>query len=138
MTRVTRTGGVVAGCVWDYRGEMTMLRTFWDAARALDPGAADEGAVMRFATAEELGALWGDAGLKDVTVGPIVVEASYEDFDDLWAPLPTGVGPAGAYTAALEPQAQAALRDELARRLGSPDGAFALSARAWCAVGSAP
>jgi SAM-dependent methyltransferase len=138
MARVTKTGGVVAGCVWDYRGEMTMLRTFWDAARALDPGAADEGAVMRFATPEELGALWGDAGLKDVAVGPIVVEVSYEDFDDLWAPLPTGVGPAGAYTAALEPEAQAALRDELARRLGNPGGPFTLSARAWCAVGSVP
>jgi SAM-dependent methyltransferase len=129
MARVTKTGGVVAGCVWDYRGEMTMLRTFWDAARALDPGAADEGAVMRFATPEELGALWGDAGLKDVAVGPI---------DDLWAPLLTGVGPAGAYTAALEPEAQAALRDELARRLGNPGGPFTLSARAWCAVGSVP
>ena len=36
MSRVTRRGGVVAGCVWDYGGEMTMLRAFWDAAAALD------------------------------------------------------------------------------------------------------
>ena len=138
MVRVTRSGGVVAGCVWDYRGEMTMLRAFWDAARALDPHAADEGAVMRFATAEELGALWDDAGLHRVDVGPLVVEASYEDFDDLWEPFPAGVGPAGAYTASLEPEAQAALRNEFARRLGQPNGPFMLSARAWCAVGAAP
>jgi ubiquinone/menaquinone biosynthesis C-methylase UbiE len=33
MARVTRPGGVVASCVWDYAGEMTLLRAFWDAAR---------------------------------------------------------------------------------------------------------
>ena len=136
MVRVTRRDGVVAGCVWDYKGEMTMLRTFWDAANALDGEAEDEGAAMRFATPEELRGLWDGAGLEAVEVVPLVVEASYEDFDDLWAPFPTGVGPAGAYTATLDEDRQAALRDEFARRLGRPQGAFTLSARAWCAVGS--
>ena len=37
MRRVTRPGGVVAACVWDYPGEMTLLRTFRDAAAALEP-----------------------------------------------------------------------------------------------------
>jgi SAM-dependent methyltransferase len=138
MVRVTRAGGVVAGCVWDYRGEMTMLRAFWDAAAALDPNAADEGTTMRFATPDELGALWLRAGLADVEVRPLVVEASYDDFDDLWAPFPTGVGPAGAYAASLGGEKQAALREEFAHRLGDPEGPFTLSARAWCAVGSGP
>ena len=51
MARVTRPGGTVASCVWDYGGEMTLLRTFWDAAREVDPergAAADEGVVMRW------------------------------------------------------------------------------------------
>jgi len=135
MVRVTRAGGVVAGCVWDYRGEMTMLRAFWDAAISLDPDAADDGAVMRFATPEELRDLWAGAGLGGVEVTTLVVDASYEGFDDLWEPFLAGIGPAGAYTASLEPDGQAALRDEFARRLGTPDGAFTLSARAWCAVG---
>jgi ubiquinone/menaquinone biosynthesis C-methylase UbiE len=138
MSRVTRSGGVVAGCVWDYGGEMTMLRAFWDAAAALDPeGAAPlmESHTMRFARPEELGALWRSAGLADIDVSPIVVEASYDDFDDLWSPFPTGVGPAGAYAASLEDEERARLRDEYARRLGQPDGPFTLSARAWCAVG---
>jgi hypothetical protein len=42
----------VASCVWDYAGEMTLLRAFWDAAREVDPeraAAADEGVVMRCA-----------------------------------------------------------------------------------------
>ena len=49
MARVTRPGGVVAGCVWDYAGGMTLLRAFWDAAGDVAPEAAataDEGVVM--------------------------------------------------------------------------------------------
>ena len=44
MARVTRPGGTVAACVWDYGGEMTLLRTFWDAACEVEPerGAARE------------------------------------------------------------------------------------------------
>jgi ubiquinone/menaquinone biosynthesis C-methylase UbiE len=140
MARVTRRDGVVAGCVWDYGGEMTMLRKFWDAATALDPDGAGplvETHTMRFATPDELEALWRTA-LEHVKVRAAVVEASYDDFDDLWAPFPTGVGPAGAYTASLNDAPQAALRDEFARRLGRPEGPFRLSARAWCAVGRAP
>ena len=141
MSRVTRAGGVVAGCVWDYGGEMTMMRAFWDAAAALDPERAEpvmETVTMRFSRPDELEALWRSSGLSDVETAPIVVEASYDDFDDLWAPFPSGVGPAGAYAAALPETEQAALRDEFARRLGQPAGPFTLSARAWRAVGSAP
>jgi ubiquinone/menaquinone biosynthesis C-methylase UbiE len=138
MSRVTRPGGVVAGCVWDYAGEMTMLRSFWDAAAALDPEGATplmEAHTMRFARPQELGELWRDAGLAEVEVSPLVVEAAYDDFEDLWSPFPTGVGPAGAYAASLDDEARAALHDEYARRLGQPDGPFTLSARAWCAAG---
>ena len=92
---------------------------------------------MRFSRAEELGELW-QSSLTGVTVSPIDAEASYDDFDELWAPFPTGVGPAGAYAASLDSEAQEQLRDEFRRRLGDPQGAFTLSARAWCAVGSAP
>ncbi|HET8653734.1 MAG TPA: class I SAM-dependent methyltransferase [Gaiellaceae bacterium] len=138
MARVTRPGGVVAGAVWDYGGGMTMLRTFWESAAALDPERAAphvEQHTMRFSRPEELGDLWRSS-LTGVTVSAVDVEASYEDFDDLWAPFLTGVGPAGAYTESLDADGQAELRDELARRLGSPTGPFTLSARAWCAVGT--
>lgn len=140
MTRVTGRRGVVAGCVWDYGGEMTMLRVFWEAAATIDAARAKplmESHTMRYARPDELAALWRNAGLEDVAVAPIVVDASYDDFDDLWAPFPTGVGPAGAYAASLDGEAQTALRDEFARRLGEPVGSFTLSARAWCALGRA-
>ena len=90
---------------------------------------------MRFSRPEEHGELW-QSSLTGVTVFPIEVDASYADFDDLWAPFPTGVGPAGAYAASLDPAAQKQLRDDFRLRLGDPQGAFTLSARAWCAVGT--
>jgi SAM-dependent methyltransferase len=138
MRRVAREGGVVAAAVWDYRGEMTMLATFWEAAAAVDErGAAalDERTRMRFAERGELADLWRDVGLAEVRDGEIVVSASYEDFDDLWEPFLGGVGPAGGFAVSLEPEAQEALREGYRKQLGSPEGPFDLSARAWYAVG---
>jgi SAM-dependent methyltransferase len=140
MRRVTRSGGTVAAAVWDYAGEMTILRRFWDAVVALDPAAAslDEGRCMPYCQPEELRELWRDAGLRDATGSALTVEAAYGGFDDLWQPLEAGVAPSGAYAAGLPPERRARLRDELRRRLGAGDGPFRLAARAWCVVGRVP
>jgi SAM-dependent methyltransferase len=141
MARVTRPGGVVASCVWDYADEMTLLRAFWDAARDVDPergAAADEGVVMRWCGEGELAELWGATGLRDVRFGPIVVHASYTGFDDLWSPLPTGVGPSGAFCKSLDDDGRAALNSAYRRHLGVGDGPFELSARAWAVAGLVP
>ena len=140
MARVTRPGGVVAACVWDYAGEMTLLRAFWDAAREVDPeraAVADEGVVMRWCADGELAELWRAAGLSDVRLGPLVVSASYTNFEDLWSPFPTGIAPSGAFCASLSPDRRAALHDAYRRRLGVGDGAFELTARAWAVAGIA-
>jgi SAM-dependent methyltransferase len=138
MARVTRRGGVVASCVWDYAGEMTLLRAFWDAAREVDPEravAADEGVVMRWCAEGELAELWRGAGLHDVRFGPSVVRATYTDFDDLWSPFPTGVAPSGAFCKSLDHDQRAALHDAYRRRLAVGDGPFELTARAWTVAG---
>jgi len=139
LRRVTRRGGTVAAAVWDYAGEMTLLRRFWDAAIALDPTAAsrDEGRCMPFCTPDELADLWSQAGLADVGVADAVVSAGYEDFEDLWQPLELGVAPSGAYATSLPPEERAALKEELRRRLGvgDPDRPFELNARAWVVTG---
>ncbi len=36
MRRAARPGGIVAAYVWDYAGEMQLMRHFWDAAVAVD------------------------------------------------------------------------------------------------------
>lgn len=140
MKRVVRPGGTVAACTWDYADRMTMLRAYWDAAHEVAPdeaAQADEGTNMRCCTLPELTGLWREVGLDDVDGGELNVSADYEDFDDLWAPFPSGIGPAGAFCASLEPERQQALRAAFARRLGDPGGAFSLRARAWYAVGRA-
>jgi SAM-dependent methyltransferase len=139
MVRMTRPGGIVASCVWDYAGEMTLLRAFWDSARGVDPSraaAADEGVVMRWCSERELAELWGAAGLQDVRAGPLVVTARYSDFEDLWSPLPTGVAPSGAFCKSLDDDRRAALHDAYRDRLGVGDGPFELSARAWAVAGT--
>lgn len=139
MARVTRAGGVVASCVWDYAGEMTLLRAFWDAARKIAPeraAAADEGAVMPWCGEGELAELWRAAALDSVRFGQLVVSANYTDFEELWSPLPTGVGPAGAFCKSLDEDHQAALRVALRQHLGSGDGPFELTARAWAVAGT--
>jgi SAM-dependent methyltransferase len=137
MARVAKPGGVVAACVWDYRVGMRMFRAFWDAAMKIDPTAPDEGASMRNATPEELEELWVRGGLVDVETSALDVEAGYDDFDDLWTPFLAGIGPAGMYTVSLEPEAQAALREQLRANLDEPVGPFTLTARAWCVRGAA-
>lgn len=139
MKRVARPGGIVAACTWDYADQMTMLRAFWDAAHEVAPedaAKADE-VRMRYSNLTELTDLWRKVGLNDVDGGELWVSADYEDFDDLWAPFPSGIGPAGAFCAALDPERQEALRVAYARRLGNPSGPFELRARAWYAIGRA-
>lgn len=137
MRRVVRPGGTVAAAVWDYVGEMTLLRRFWDAAVSLDPEAAesDEGRSMPHCTPDELDRLWRDAGVENPAVSALVVAAEYRDFDDLWQSLEHGSGPSTAYASSLPPERRATLRNEVRRRLGVGGEPFRLTARAWSVVG---
>jgi len=136
MARVTRAGGVVAACTWDFSGGMKLLGTFWESARALDPGAA-ETETSAFDKAR-LDALWRGAGLGDVEVDALVVSSRYEDFDELWGTFLLGVGPAGQYLASQPPERQAAIRAEYFSRVGEPAGPVELDARAWAVRGVVP
>jgi SAM-dependent methyltransferase len=141
MCRVTRPGGTVAACVWDYAGKMQMLRSFWDAAVAVDPaGAGPLDEARRSAVSDRTGLrmLWAEVGLADIEVGELAVGSDYTDFDELWEPYLAGVGPAGGFVAGLDAPTRQALKDELFRRVGAPTAAFRLTAVAWCAVGTVP
>jgi len=140
MRRVTRASGVVAAAVWDYAGEMTLLRRFWDAATRLDPDAAgrDEGRSMPYCTPAALEGLWRDAGVREPTTSAVAVSAQYSGFEDLWQSLEHGSGPSTAHVASLPPDRRSRLGDELRRLLDVGEEPFQLTARAWIVVGTAP
>ena len=131
MIRVTRPGGVVAAAVWDYGDGMQMLRTFWDAAVALDPDAAtrDE-RHMPLCTRGSLAELWRTQGLRDVDEQPLTIDMAFASFDDYWQPFRCGQGPAGVYVSTLSESARHALESKL-----RADVDLTLRARAWAVRG---
>ena len=132
MIRVTRPGGVVAATVWDYGEGMQMLRTFWDAAVALEPAAAprDE-RHMPLCTRGALTDQWRTHGLHDVDEQPLTIDMAFESFDDFWQPFLGGQGPAGVYVSSLAESARHALESRLRARLDD----LKLCARAWAVRG---
>lgn len=135
MHRVTGPGGTVAACMWDIAGGgMTMLKTFWDAARSVDPSAAGERSRPGV-TRGDLGERFRRAGLQDVREGELEASADYTDFQDFWEPFTFAVGPAGQYLASLPADRQARLREVCEAAV--PAGPFSLTARAWYARGTA-
>jgi SAM-dependent methyltransferase len=134
MARVTRSGGVVAACVWDFAGERAPLSDFWAAARELDPQVDDE---SRLAGVREgdLVELMDAAGLRDVSEATLIVRLEHPTFDAWWEPYLGGVGPAGSLVAGLSPQRQVELRERCRARL--PDAPFVQTAVAWAARGLA-
>jgi SAM-dependent methyltransferase len=138
MARVARPGGLVAAYVWDYAGEMQMLRYFWEAAAALDPAAyaLDEGPRFPICHPEALAGVFQKAGLQQVEVTPLEIETHFKDFDDYWLPFLGGQGPGPGYVMSLSEEKRAALRERLQASLPfAPDGSLLLVARAW-AVGA--
>jgi len=141
MRRATRPGGTVAACVWDYGGEMRMLRFFWDAAAAVEPAAAARHEErMRLCRQGELEALWRGAGLADVRETGLTIETRFGSFADYWQPFLAGVGPAGSFVAALSPDQQRALEAKLRTDAWGdrPDEERVLTAKAWAVVGTVP
>jgi len=134
LARVTRTGGVVAACVWDYAGGTSPLSTFWDAARELDPDVDDESGLPG-ARAGHLAQLFAAAGLREIEEIPLEVSSEHQTFEDWWEPYTFGVGPAGAFAAGLDSERQAELRELCRERL--PEAPFVLTASAWAARGIA-
>lgn len=128
LCRVVRPGGVIAACVWDFDHGMELLRAFWDAALGLDPDAPDEARVLRFGKPGEIVGWLGEAGLDQVSETTLTVSSSYRDFGELWTGLLAGIGPAGSYCVKLPEVGRLALREALFERLGSPSGAFRLTA----------
>ena len=129
MARVTRAGGVVAACVWDFAGHRSPLSAFWSAVEEIDPDAVTESGLPG-ACQGDLVELATAAGLADIDESLLTVTMPYSGFGEWWEPYTLGVGPAGSYLAAVDLD----IRDRVHRRCREllPDGPFEVVAGAWC------
>ena len=84
MARVTRGGGVVAACVWDFTEGGGPLGHFWAAA------------------------------LNEVEAATLTVDVEHAGFDEWWEPFTLGVGPAGTYFGSLDAEHRERLREHCA------------------------
>lgn len=134
MGRVTRSGGVVAACVWDHEGGKGPLSVFWHAAHQLDPEVAGE-AGMAGAREGHLAQLFHEAGLDNIEDTALSISVEHQSFEEWWEPYTLGVGPAGSHVTGLDTAHQTDLR-ELCRSL-LPPAPFVVTALAWAARGNA-
>lgn len=134
MVRATKPGGVVAGYVWDYGGQMEIMRRFWDVAVTIDPSAArfDEGQrEPPLCRPEILAALFRAAGLEDVKTNNIDAIAHFENFGDYWLPFTGGQGSAPTYVKSLDAEVRSVLTERVRHALPmSGTGRFDMSIRA--------
>src|SRR5438046_308366 len=87
MARVTRDGGVVAACVWDFT-DGGPIGPFWDAAQALDPE-VETGSVCPGSRAGHLADLFRAAGIGDIVDSAVAVDVEHATFEDWWEPSRT-------------------------------------------------
>lgn len=134
MRRVTRPGGTVAACVWDFESGGSPLSLFWQAAQDLDPGAPGEDALPGTRRGQ-LGELLRQAGLGDVEESTLAVDVPHPSFEDWWEPYTLGVGPAGDYVSGLDGEQLTRLVQRCRELL--PEAPFTMTGRAWAARGRA-
>jgi hypothetical protein len=77
--------------------------------------------------------LFATAGLRRVEETTLVATVVHASFEEWWGPFTLGVGPAGAYTAALDGNRLVELRERCRELL--PRAPFEVAAQAWTARG---
>ena len=138
--RIVKPGGTVAAYVWDYAGDMQLMRYFWDAVADLFPDGAerDEGKQFPICKPEPLADLFSAAGLRAIETCALDAPTVFADFDDYWSPFLRGQGPAGGYCISLSENDRERLRKRLENALPfNADGTIGLIARAWAVRGTA-
>ena len=141
MRRVVAPGGTIASYVWNYSGEMQLMRYFWDAVTELFPDGADydEGKQFPICNPGPLEDLFRGANLQAIEVRALDAPTVFVDFDDYWSPFLRGQGPAGTYCVSLSNKDRERLRNRLEEALPiEPDGSIHLMARAWGVRGVVP
>lgn len=138
MRRIVRPGGTIASYVWDYAGDMQLMRYFWTAVSDLFPHGSehDEGKQFPICNPDALANLFRAAKLEAVETTALDAPTVFADFDDYWSPFLRGQGPAGAFCVSLSDPDRDRLRERLEEMLPfNSDGSIELIARAWAVRG---
>lgn len=140
ICRVTRRGGIVAACQWDFAHAMPMIAVVHQAVESVAPElyrSSRSKAGRPFATLAELRQHWASGGLREIATAELPVTLRFADFADFWLPVLSASTPTTALVASLPADARDAVSLHLRRvLLGSrPDGSFSLTARAFAVRG---
>jgi SAM-dependent methyltransferase len=141
MRRVTRPGGVVAACQWDF-ARMPVIAALVDAIVAIDPAVGERLATRSsdlFNDEAELAAAWIGAGFEEVSADRIEVVRRYRNFDELWMSLLGGSTPSTLVLSALSSDKREAVRRGMQPRFhaASPTAGLEISAEALVVRGRA-
>jgi hypothetical protein len=142
MARVTRRGGPVAACLWDFQDGMPMFSLFWQAAEAVAPEAVARRRAERPPSRlglQALAELWSGAGLTEVRTTGLESSQEFSSFEDFWLPFLTESTPVSEFAIAVNRETRGELTNALRRITPSAgtDGSLALPARALAVAGIA-
>jgi SAM-dependent methyltransferase len=127
LARVTRSGGVVATCMWEVDG-VEMMKALNEVRQRLSPGGPIPSPDYRDEASLRL--LFEEAGLREVETTRIEVSVEYETVDELWEPAIHVGGPGGPAVDSFSPEQLAAGRAIFEEALGNPSGGYSLAGRA--------
>jgi SAM-dependent methyltransferase len=137
MRRVTRPGGVVACCTFDFWGGFGVLDLVLDTGAVLDEGIRTLRSQIKarpIVRANGQADLWRKVGLVDVQEVPMVLGFDYSDFEDYWRSFSSGPTRIAQHLATLPAGRQSEIEDHVrdGYLAGLPDGArsFAIVLRA--------
>jgi SAM-dependent methyltransferase len=137
MRRVTRSGGAVACCTFDFWGGNSVLDLVLDTGAVLDESIRTLRAQIKsrpIVRAGDQANLWHQVGLVDVLEVPIVLSFDYTNFQDYWSSFSTGPTRIAQRLTALPPSRRTEIEQYVRAGYlaGLPDGArsFAVVIRA--------
>jgi len=142
MARITRRGGCVAACKWDFGNGLPMLALFWQAAETVSSDAVARYRASKSTRPEyrgpddELAALW-QSSLTKVRTAALSITMEFASFEDFWLPFLGGATALCVFARDLNNLTQGAVATRLREMLSSSFGVgrFTLPARAWAVAG---